>query len=66
MRGDLDDDNDFLDAGCEPGLEFLNRVKEEDTPYLVLFADVDWDDKEALAHRAQEWLELFGGDDNGS
>lgn len=61
-----DDDNDFLDAGCEPGLVFLNRVKEEDTPFLVLFADVDWEDEDALDTRADEWRALFGGQEDGA
>lgn len=52
---------DLLDAGCEPGLQLGPRVEDDDLPWLILFADVDWTDADALRDRAAEWRDLFGG-----
>lgn len=57
----MTDDLEFRDAGCEPGLPLAVHVEDQDVPYLVLFADVDWDDLDALARRAAEWRTLFAG-----
>ena len=54
-----------LDAGCTPGLEEAIYVSEENIPFLVLFASVDWDDRDALEKRANEWRELFKEVSNG-
>jgi len=52
---------DLLDAGCEPGLDRGPEVDPDHIVWLVLFADVDWTDEDALQNRAREWRELFGG-----
>jgi hypothetical protein len=53
-------DDDFLD-GCDLSRmppEF--RVRDENIPWIVLFASVHRLDRDAIERRAQEWRELFG------
>jgi hypothetical protein len=38
----------------------LAPTRDEDLPYVALFADVELDDRRALRRRRREWLELFG------
>lgn len=49
---------DALD-GCE--LDFhAYPTADDDVDVLVLFADIDWTDPDAVAQREAEWRELFG------
>ena len=52
---------DGLDAGCQPDLELGPNVDPPDIIWLILFADVSWDDEAALRARAAEWRDLFDG-----
>lgn len=55
------EDDDTLD-GC--ALEFDDpemNCSDEDIDALVLFADVEFDDPEAVAERVAEYEALFGG-----
>lgn len=54
------DDDDFLD-GCDLPFD-ENPVDDGDLDGVILFADVDTDDPEAVEARILEWRRLFGGD----
>lgn len=51
--------NDELD-GCAVDMA-ADPTPDDAIDGVVLFADVDLDDAEAVATRAAEWRELFGG-----
>lgn len=50
-------EDDFLD-GCELEFDTEMNASDEDIDSLVLFADVDFLDKEAVAARVAEYEEL--------
>lgn len=55
----MSEDNDFLD-GCD--LDFDDpemNCSDDDVVALVLFADVDFTDPEAVAARKAEWAEVL-------
>lgn len=58
----MSDDPDDLD-GCDLDFTSPNEVTEdgEQTDALVMFADVDWLDPEAVERRKQELLDHSGG-----
>ena len=52
---------DLLDAQCQPNLDRGPEIEPAHIVWLVLFADVDLLDEDAVLSRAREWRELFGG-----
>lgn len=58
----MPDEPDDLD-GCDLDFTEPDQVTEdgEQTAALVMFADVDWTDPEAVERRKQELLDLSGG-----
>lgn len=52
---DPDDELDGCDCSGAPPLD------DQDVDGIVLFADVDRDDVDAIERRADEWRRLFGG-----
>ena len=53
----MDLDNDFLD-GCELDFDTEMNTDDEDVVALVLFADVEFTDKEAVTTRTEEYAAL--------
>ena len=49
---------DEWDGMCDADFEMAPTTHDEDVAALVLFADVEFTDPEAVARRAQEWAEL--------
>lgn len=47
-----------LDA-CDQSFDTENNTSDEDVDALILFADIDFTDPEAVSQRKAEWEELF-------
>lgn len=49
---------DEWDGMCDRDFEMAPRTDDNDAAALVLFADVDFTDPDAVAQRQHEWAEL--------
>lgn len=52
---------DEWDGMCDLDFEMGPSTKDEDIPALVLFANTDFTDPEAVEQRKREWHDLFDG-----
>jgi uncharacterized protein YciU (UPF0263 family) len=57
-EGAQPDDDDMLDGACDLDAEMAPETSDEDAPALVLFADTQFDDPDAVEVRRAEWVEL--------
>lgn len=51
--------DDILDAGCEEDTPRREDTPDEDIDALVLFASIDFTDREAVEEHAEKWRTLF-------
>jgi hypothetical protein len=58
MAAGYSDPNEYADAVCEPH-QLRAIVPDAEVAGLVLFADVEFEDAEAVAYRMAEWEALF-------
>lgn len=56
---------DEWDGMCDLDFEMAPRTDDDEVVPLVLFADVEFTDPDAVAERVREWRELFGEGGNG-
>lgn len=56
-----EDDDDQLDGMCDLDFEMAPRTDDSEIDALVLFADTDFLDPEAVEARRAEWVDLFAG-----
>jgi hypothetical protein len=54
-------EDDDLDGCCDDDFDMADESTDDDLDALVLFADVEFLDREAVAERRAEWAELFTG-----
>ena len=60
VEAEADDDDDMLDGMCDLDFEMAPRTDDADIDALVLFADTQFDDPEAVEAKAAAWRELGG------
>jgi hypothetical protein len=52
-------------TGCDADFLEEERTADEDVDAVVLFADVDPDDEEAVSKRKEEWSQVFSAGGGG-
>jgi hypothetical protein len=56
--GDTTESEEELDGMCDPDLQ-PTPTQDDDIDGVVLFADVDPSDVDAIERRTEEWKEVF-------